>query len=92
MCAFDSHCGYVTVENETKVEAAVEASDCMEYCCTRGPRRTKEEADAAKARRQVGYDNAARLLEAAEEEVAQGEVERAKVYVEIAQAWDTVSY
>lgn len=93
MCAFDSHCGYVTVENETATETAtpVAASECTEYGCVR-PRQTKEEADARKERRKLGYGKASELLIEAAVAARNDDAEKAKALVEIAQAWDSISY
>lgn len=88
--AFDSQVGYVTVDVE-EVIAEATAARCDSPCCG-GDRRTPEERDAQRERRRVGYENAARLLGEAEDAANDGEAEKARALVEIANAWDGTRY
>lgn len=72
--------------------APVTVSECDEFCCARGPRRTKEEDEARKERRKVSYGNAVRLLHFAEKAALDDDAGQAKALVEIANAWDSIGY
>lgn len=88
VCAFDSHHGYVTVEDgviEIDTEPVTHSVLCR-------PERSPEEKAAQKERRALGFENAKRLLAAAEEKALAGEVGVAEALTKIAQMWDTVSY
>lgn len=88
VCVFDSHHGYVTVEDEV-VEIDTEPVTHSVLC---RPERSPAERAAQKERRALGFDNAKRLLAAAEEKALVGEVGVAEALTKIAQMWDTVSY
>lgn len=88
MCAFDSHHGYVTVEDEM-VEIDTEPVTHSVLC---RPERSPEEKAERQARRALAFENGQRLLAAAEEKAMTGQVQEAETLVRIAQAWDNISY
>lgn len=79
----------MTIEDEV-VEIDTEAGVTHSVLCR--PERSPEEKALREARRKLGFENATRLLAAAEEKALAGEVGVADALTKIAQLWDTVSY
>jgi hypothetical protein len=79
---------------EVKKEAELPEVECDAPCCG-GPYnawKSPEWRAEREAWRKTCRDNAVRLLEAAEEEAADGEVERANAFANIAAQWDSIGY
>ena len=79
-----------TAELTKEINKAV--ADCNEWCCVSPAKPSPEEAAARKAKRQLSYDNAVRLLHFAEKAALDSEPEQAKALTDIANAWDSLAY